>query len=78
MKAKFTVREVKLSGDLKVKEQEVRPGNRKVRCSSRKVMTTTSEFDYPALGNEGYTFANVNGVPEAHMMTRHRVDHLRG
>src|SRR5690606_31005362 len=31
-----------------------------------KVMTTTSELITRRLGNEGYTFANVNGVPEAH------------
>ena len=29
-------------------------------------MTTTSELITRRLGNEGYTFANVNGVPEAH------------
>ena len=33
---------------------------------SRKVMTSTSELITRRLGNEGYTFANVNGVPEAH------------
>ena len=29
-------------------------------------MTSTSELITRRLGNEGYTFANVNGVPEAH------------
>ncbi|SDK72790.1 outer membrane protein insertion porin family, partial [Pseudomonas delhiensis] len=33
---------------------------------SRKVMTSTSDLITRRLGNEGYTFANVNGVPEAH------------
>ena len=33
---------------------------------SRKVMTTTSELITRRLGNEGYTFANVNGIPEPH------------
>ncbi|WP_263141448.1 outer membrane protein assembly factor BamA [Pseudomonas sp. RIT-PI-AD] len=65
---KYTVRDVKLSGDLKVPEDEVKglllakPG----QVFSRKVMTTTSELITRRLGNEGYTFANVNGVPEPH------------
>ncbi|MGE8349260.1 MAG: outer membrane protein assembly factor BamA, partial [Pseudomonas protegens] len=33
---------------------------------SRKLMTTTSELITRRLGNEGYTFANVNGVPQPH------------
>ncbi|WP_026146527.1 outer membrane protein assembly factor BamA [Zestomonas thermotolerans] len=65
---KYTVREVKLSGDLKVPEDEVRKLLlvQKGQVFSRKVMTTTSELITRRLGNEGYTFANVNGVPEAH------------
>ncbi len=31
---------------------------------SRKLMTTTSELITRRLGNEGYTFANVNGVTD--------------
>ena len=64
--AKFTVSEVKLSGDIKVPEEEIRalilvqPG----QVFSRKVMTTTSELITRRLGNDGYTFANVNGVPQ--------------
>ncbi|MGE8115624.1 outer membrane protein assembly factor BamA, partial [Pseudomonas sp. NPDC086566] len=63
---KYTVRDVKLSGDLKVPEDQVKslllvqPG----QVFSRKVMTTTSELITRRLGNEGYTFANVNGVPQ--------------
>ncbi|WP_258910162.1 outer membrane protein assembly factor BamA, partial [Pseudomonas putida] len=59
-------RDVKLSGDLKVPEDQVKslllvqPG----QVFSRKVMTTTSELITRRLGNEGYTFANVNGVPQ--------------
>jgi outer membrane protein insertion porin family len=62
---KYTVKSVKLSGDLKVPEDQVKslllvkPG----QVFSRKVMTTTSELITRRLGNEGYTFANVNGVP---------------
>ncbi|CAD5108288.1 outer membrane protein assembly factor BamA [Zestomonas carbonaria] len=65
---KYTVREVKLSGDLKVPEEEVRKLLlvQQGQVFSRKVMTTTSELITRRLGNEGYTFANVNGVPEAH------------
>jgi outer membrane protein insertion porin family len=65
---KYSVKSVKLSGDLKVPEDQVKslllvkPG----QVFSRKVMTTTSELITRRLGNEGYTFANVNGVPVAH------------
>lgn len=65
---KYSIRDVKLSGDLKVAEDEVRalllvkPG----QVFSRKVMTTTSDLVTRRLGNEGYTFANVVGVPETH------------
>ncbi|SDG91138.1 Beta-barrel assembly machine subunit BamA [Pseudomonas benzenivorans] len=65
---KYSVREVKLSGDLKVPEEEVRALLlvKEGQVFSRKVMTTTSELITRRLGNEGYTFANVNGVPQAH------------
>ncbi|HZJ93465.1 MAG TPA: outer membrane protein assembly factor BamA [Thiopseudomonas sp.] len=64
----FTVREVKLSGDLKVPEEEITALllSREGQVFSRKVMTTTSELITRRLGNEGYTFANVNGIPETH------------
>ncbi|ARS48207.1 membrane protein [Ectopseudomonas mendocina] len=65
---KYSVRDVKLSGDLKVPEEDVRALLlvKEGQVFSRKVMTTTSELITRRLGNEGYTFANVNGVPEAH------------
>ncbi|HEX8596488.1 MAG TPA: outer membrane protein assembly factor BamA [Pseudomonas sp.] len=62
---KYSVKSVKLSGDLKVPEDQlqalvlVKPG----QVFSRKVMTSTSELITRRLGNDGYTFANVNGVP---------------
>jgi outer membrane protein insertion porin family len=65
---KYTVKSVALSGDLKVPEDQVKslllvkPG----QVFSRKLMTTTSELITRRLGNEGYTFANVNGVPTPH------------
>ena len=65
---KYTIRDVKLTGDLKVPEEEVKRLLlvQKGQVFSRKVMTTTSDLITRRLGNEGYTFANVNGVPEAH------------
>ncbi|MBD9485012.1 outer membrane protein assembly factor BamA [Pseudomonas sp. PDM14] len=65
---KYSVREVKLSGDLKVPEEDVKKLLlvKEGQVFSRKVMTTTSELITRRLGNEGYTFANVNGVPEPH------------
>lgn len=64
----YTVREVNLSGDLKVPEEEVRALllSREGQVFSRKVMTTTSELITRRLGNDGYTFANVTGVPKPH------------
>jgi outer membrane protein insertion porin family len=62
---KFTVRDVRIVGDLKVKEDElkrlllVKDG----QTFSRHLVTLTSELMSKRLGNEGYTFANVNGVP---------------
>lgn len=65
---KYTVSDVKLSGDLKVPEDEIKKLLlvKKGQVFSRKVMTTTSDLITRRLGNEGYTFANVNGVPEPH------------
>ncbi|MGV8844224.1 MAG: outer membrane protein assembly factor BamA [Pseudomonas sp.] len=65
---KYRVREVKLSGDLRVPEEDIRALllAKQGQVFSRKVMTSTSELITRRLGNEGYTFANVNGVPEAH------------
>lgn len=65
---KYTVREVKLTGDLKVPQEEVEALLlvKEGQVFSRKVMTTTGELITRRLGNEGYTFANVNGVPQAH------------
>jgi outer membrane protein insertion porin family len=65
---KYTVREVKLSGDLKVPGDQVKSLLlvQKGQVFSRKLMTSTSDLITRRLGNEGYTFANVNGVPQAH------------
>lgn len=63
---KYTVRNVKLSGDLKVPKEELEAllVMQEGQVFSRKVMTSTSELLTRRLGNEGYTFANVNGVPQ--------------
>ncbi|UFH50315.1 outer membrane protein assembly factor BamA [Pseudomonas sp. KNUC1026] len=66
--AKYTVRDVKLAGDLKVPEDQIKALLlvQKGQVFSRKVMTNTSELITRRLGNEGYTFANVNGMPQPH------------
>ena len=63
--AEFTVRDIKLRGDLKVPEEQISALLlvQKGQVFSRKLMTTTSDLITRRLGNEGYTFANVNAVP---------------
>ena len=63
---RYTVDEVKLSGNLVVDPQELvalvklRPGD----TFSRKSMTETSDAISERLGEAGYAFANVNAAPE--------------
>ncbi|RMV83812.1 OMP85 family outer membrane protein, partial [Pseudomonas amygdali pv. sesami] len=72
---RYTVGSVKLGGDLKVPQDQleqlilVKPG----QVFSRKVMTDTTNLITRRLGNDGYTFANVNGVPKANE-ANHTVD----
>ena len=63
--AKYQVRDIKLRGDLKVPEEQLEALMlvQKGQVFSRKLMTTTSDLVTRRLGNEGYTFANVNAVP---------------
>lgn len=62
----YTVKEVKLAGDLVVKADElakfitVQPG----AIFSRKQATETSTKLSERLGNDGYAFANVNTIPD--------------
>jgi outer membrane protein insertion porin family len=62
----YTVDEIDLAGELIVDESEIRKlitlkeGSR----FSQENMTTTTELITHRLGNEGYTFAEVNGFPE--------------
>lgn len=62
----YTVNQVNLSGDLVVAEQDVRRLLlvEQGQVFSRQVMTATSDLIGRRLGNEGYTFANVNGIPQ--------------
>lgn len=68
----YTVSDVKLSGDLVVDESAlddlllIETG----QIFSRQVMTSSSDLISRRLGNEGYTFANVNGIPEVNEENR--------
>ena len=63
----YKVSEVELAGDPVVSEEEIRRLLlvRKGQTFSQVLMTTTSDYITKRLGNEGYTFAEVNGMPEA-------------
>ena len=63
---KFTVKSVKLAGDLVVEPAELFPlfTIQKGDTFSRRRATETSERITSRLGEEGYAFANVNVVPE--------------
>ena len=62
----FSVGEIKLAGELIISEEQIRnlillqPD----RTFSQILMTTSSEYITQRLGNEGYTFAEVQGYPQ--------------
>ena len=62
---KYTINDVKLAGDLPIPQEEAdalllaEPG----QVFSRKLVTSTEEVLTRRLGNDGYTFANVTGIP---------------
>ncbi|MBB3060236.1 outer membrane protein assembly factor BamA [Microbulbifer rhizosphaerae] len=62
----YKVSEVELAGDPVVPEEEIRRLLlvREGQTFSQVLMTTTSDYITKRLGNEGYTFAEVNGIPE--------------
>ncbi|MCH8496959.1 MAG: outer membrane protein assembly factor BamA [Marinobacter sp.] len=62
----YTISGVKLRGDLVVEEEELRRLllMKEGDVFSRQRLTATSELISQRLGREGYTFANVSGIPE--------------
>ncbi|WP_417217432.1 outer membrane protein assembly factor BamA [Alcanivorax sp.] len=59
----YTVNEVNLAGDLVVEEEQLRPLLivKKGQVFSQQLVTYTNDLIKRRLGNEGYTFAEVNG-----------------
>jgi outer membrane protein insertion porin family len=64
--AQYTVSKVELSGTYVVPEKELRKRIlvKEGEIFSRLKITKTADFISRRLGNEGYTFANVNPIPE--------------
>lgn len=62
----YKVKNVKLAGDLVVGEDQLKPllVMREGQVFSQQLMTYTSDLLTRRLGNEGYTFAEVNGITE--------------
>jgi outer membrane protein insertion porin family len=62
----YTISDIELAGDLIIPEEQVRALIllRKDVVFSQVLMTTSSEYISKVLGNEGYTFAEVEGFPE--------------
>ena len=62
----YTISEVELSGELKLPESEIRSMILMVKGMrfSQTLMTSSSELITRRYGNEGYTFAKVEGYPE--------------
>ncbi|MCX2982145.1 outer membrane protein assembly factor BamA [Halieaceae bacterium IMCC14734] len=63
---KFTVDSVKLSGDLVLPEEDLKRFLlvREGQTFSQQMVTSTEEYLTQRLGNEGYNFAKVSGIPE--------------
>ena len=62
----YTISDIELSGELKLPEVDIRAMilMRKGMKFSQALMTTSSELITRRYGNEGYTFAKVEGYPE--------------
>ena len=62
----YKVGSIELSGELKISEEQARAMilMREGMIFSQTLMTTSSEYITRLLGNEGYTFAEVQGYPE--------------
>lgn len=65
---KYRIRDIKLEGDLKLSEDTLRSLLlvQSGQVFSRKLMVTSSELMNRRLGNDGYAFADVRGIPETH------------
>jgi outer membrane protein insertion porin family len=63
---KFTVQSVNLSGDLVLPEADLKRFLlvREGQTFSQQLVTSTEEYLTQRLGNEGYNFAKVTGIPE--------------
>ena len=63
---KYTIDDVKLAGDLIIPESDAKQLllAREGQVFSRNLITTTEEILSRRLGNEGYTFAKVTGIPK--------------
>jgi len=72
----YTVNEVKLAGDLVVKEDQLKPLLivKKGQVFSQQLVTYTNDLIKRRLGNEGYTFAEVNGRDHNANDENHTVD----
>ncbi|MBV1915377.1 MAG: outer membrane protein assembly factor BamA [Pseudomonadales bacterium] len=64
--AQYTVSDYRISGDLVVPADELAPFvvTKPYSVFSRKMMNASTEGMSIRLGNDGYAFANVNGIPE--------------
>merc|ERR1711879_817184 len=62
----YTIRTVRLAGELVVEEEEFEDKHliEEGDTFSRRLVTSTSDRMSRVLGNEGYTFAKVNGIPK--------------
>jgi outer membrane protein insertion porin family len=64
----YTLKDFELKGELILEKEDleklviIKPGD----VFSRQKLTTSSDLISRALGAEGYTYANVNAIPEAH------------
>ena len=69
---KYTIKEVKLAGDLIVEPKEIFPVVKiqKGQFFSRKNITETSEAIVDLLGKAGYAFSNVNPIPQVDDKTK--------
>src|SRR5690606_27534475 len=65
---RFTIKDISLRGDLKIDEDELRKLIliKEGDVFSRQLLTYTSDIIAKRLGNDGYTFADVNAIPEPH------------